>query len=148
MKLTLIFTDFPASGCNYLDARLTFRRATSTGHLEICDEVGQWSVVCGNSQISVDNVRVICNQLGFDPNFVQSNNLPDSTSVLNIGRPITPVILALECTGSESSLTTCPQNDITGEPLAKLCSSLEIQCGGKFQNVNLGIKFQLLFLIF
>ena len=136
-------TDFPASDCNYLDARLTFRRAKSTGHLEICNREGQWSVVCGSSLISVDNVRVICNQLGFDPNFVISNNLPQSTSVLNIGRPIINVISGLGCRGNESNLTACPrikvpssvpgtfQKRLAAEPVPITCSSLEIQCGGK-----------------
>ena len=139
-NLIVYFTDFPATGCNYLDARLTFRRATSTGHLEICNEVGQWSVVCGNSQISVDNVRVICNQLGFDPNFVRSNNLPQSTSVLNLGRPITSILSAqIFCSGNESNLIDCDILDsLPGSPgkrqaiLPVTCSSLELQCGGEY----------------
>ena len=132
------FTDFPATGCNFLDARLTFRRANSTGHLEICNEVGQWSVVCGSSQISVDNVRVICNQLGFDPDFVRSNNLPQSTSVLNVDRPITLILSAqISCSGNESDLIDCDILDsVPGKRQAILpvtCSSLELQCGGEYR---------------
>ena len=139
------FTDFPATGCNFLDARLTFRRANSTGHLEICNEFGQWSVVCGSSQISVNNVRVICNQLGFDPNFVRSNNLPQSTSVLNVGRPITFILSAqIFCSGNESDLTDCdildslpgsPGKRQAIEPISPVaqCSSLELQCGGEYR---------------
>ena len=143
VEFTFILTDFPASGCNHLDSRLTFRRANSTGHLEICNEVGQWSVVCGNSQISVNNIRVICNQLGFDPNFVRSNNLPQSTAVLNVGRPTISTQLIL-CRGNESNLTACPQlipDNFPGSPgkrqavepiLPVACGSLEIQCGGEY----------------
>ena len=128
--------DSPAGDCKYLDARLTFRRVNSTGHLEICNEVGQWSVVCGSSQISEENARVVCNQLGFDPNFVLSNSLPQSTLVLNVGRPVTSVISALECTGNELNLTACPQTDVSVEPAPEPCSSLEIQCGGKHISVS------------
>ena len=149
-------TDSPISDCNYLNARLTFRRANSTGQLEICNREGQWSVVCGSSLIPVNNLRVICSQLGFDPGFVQSNNLPQSTSVLNIGRPITSIISGLACRGNESDLTACPRievpSNISGnfskrqavEPLPVTCSSLEIQCGGKrtFKTSKLYISMQ------
>ena len=128
-------TDFPASGCNYLDARLTFRSAESTGLLEICNEEGQWSVACGSSLIPLENVMVICNQLGFDPNFIRVDTF-QSNPVL---RPITFAASNLVCGGNESNLTSClltePQDPNPGfqkrlaEPLT--CSSLEIQCGGK-----------------
>ena len=114
--------------------------------------MGQWSVVCGNSLVSVDNIRVVCNQLGFDPDFVRSNNLPQSTSVLNVGRPVTSVISTqLRCRRNDSDLTACPRGPVevpdslpgspgkrqAVEPLlpdSQLpCSSLEIQCGGKYR---------------
>ena len=85
----------------------------------------------------MDNVRVICNQLGFDPNFVGPNNVLQSTSVLNIGRPIINDTSGLGCKGNESNLTACPQIEVsstipgTAGSVPVTCNSLEIQCGGK-----------------
>ena len=137
-------TDYPASGCEFLDARLTFRRAQSTGLLEICNQRGQWSVVCGNNAlIPENNIMVVCSQLGFDPNFVRSVSIP-STSVLNVNRPTSfSVISNSLCGGNESNLTAClriievpSSNPGFNKRLAPIsdfltCSSLEVQCGGK-----------------
>lgn len=95
----------------------------------------------------MDNVRVICNQLGFDPNFVRSNNLAQSTSaLLNIGRPIINVISVLGCRGNESNLTACPLIEVPSafpgalkkrQATERTCNLLEIQCGGKeFHDIN------------
>ena len=141
--VSLYPTDFRVDGCTYLDVRLTFRRAESTGLLEICSEGGRWSVVCGSAPMPQNNIMVACNQLGFDPNFARSFNL-NLTSPLSIGRPVSSTISDLMCRGNESALTGCPKLQPIKTPdktsftkrLAEdedppTCSLLEIQCGGK-----------------
>lgn len=99
--------DYPSSGCKYLDARLTFRRATSNGLLEICDKEEQWSVACADNQISQGTLTVICNQLGYEP-LSRSLRIP-ATPVLINGRPFNsiPTTEGLACRGSEANLAAC-----------------------------------------
>lgn len=139
----LLLTDYPPSGCSYLDARLTFRSAESAGILEICNERGQWSVACADNPLSsLSSITVVCNQLqlGFVRSFVRYLRVP-TMPVLTGGRPFTNVLESLACTERESNLTTCPREPVEPSPgrrkritdgLPSVCRQLtQISCGGE-----------------
>ena len=123
------FTVSPSDNCAYLDARLTFRSAESTGLVEICNEQGQWSVACADNGIPPSAAKVICTQLGFDGNFANLSTVPLSS--LNVGRPLT--FSNLECSGNESTLTTCVSEVPVQPPTSGPGCSFQtrIQCGGE-----------------
>ncbi len=103
-------TDRPRS-CIYLDTRLTFRSADSTGVLEVCNELGQWSTVCADGGLSISDALVACNQLGFDPNFPPNmENVPLNPAPSNGGQPVSFIFAGngLGCRGNEQNLTSCP----------------------------------------
>ena len=104
-----VHTDRPSS-CTYLDTRLTFRSADSTGILEVCNEQGQWSVVCADSSIASGDSRVACNQLGFDPNLSPNvNRVPINPAVSDANQPFSFIFRGngLSCFGMEQNLTSC-----------------------------------------
>ena len=144
-------TEYSPRGCSYLDARLSFRRANSTGYLEICDEEGQWGLACAiaNDIISRDTemTMVICRQLGFNSSVVRSVSISAQELPTTEERQFTFALTSggLSCRGNETNLTSCSQQ--SDEPLAggrkkrviddsterpSVCSSFtEIQCGGE-----------------
>ena len=137
-----------SDNCTYLDARLTFRSAESTGLVEICNEQGQWSVVCADNGVPPTTANVICNQLSFDRNFVNPSQVP----LLNVGRPLTFTLASnLLCNGNESTLTSCfsepiqlpssspgrQKRRIAPEELPSICGfQAQIQCGGEYTHVH------------
>ena len=143
---TYILTDRPSSSCTFLDTRLTFRSADSTGFMEVCDELGQWSTVCGDG-LAPGNAFTACNQLGFDPTFPPNLNIIPLNPPVNDGSQPTSLLFSetgLRCLGTEQNLTSCLGASITtteppplpirrkrivGEPLA--CSTAaRIGCSG------------------
>ena len=143
-------TDRPRS-CTYLDTRLTFRSADSTGILEVCDELGQWSRVCADGSILISDAFVACNQLGFDPSFPPNIDIVPLTTnpaLSDGGQPVSFRFVenSLGCLGTEQNLTSCPGVSMptepppiplrrrrqAGEPLPLTCGSLvRIGCSGK-----------------
>ena len=143
-------TDRPRS-CTYLDTRLTFRSAESTGILEVCNELGQWSRVCADGSISINDTSVACNQLGFDPSFPPNIDIVPLTTnpaLSDGGQPVSFRFAenSLGCQGSEQNLMSCPGASMPTEPppplirrkrqgglpLPLMCGSLiRIGCSGK-----------------
>ena len=139
-------TDRPSS-CTYLDTRLTFRSADSTGILEVCDELGQWSTVCADGGVAFGDASVACNQLGFDSSFPANvGSIPVNPAVISGSQPVSFIFAGngLGCQGTEPNLTSCPgasmttkppplpirRKRIVGEPL--VCGSVaRIGCSGK-----------------
>ena len=141
-------TAYPSEGCSYLDARLSFRRANSTGYLEICDEEGLWSFVCADNTTSTTTAMVVCRQLGFDPTLVRSvraltSVLPQTSEERLFSFDLTSN--GFSCSGNEMNLTSCLVEQETDNVDRKrrnllqdavespsVCNSLtEIQCGGE-----------------
>ena len=140
--------DRPRS-CTYLDTRLTFRSANSTGILEVCNELGQWSRVCADGSISISDVSVACNQLGFDPSPLPNIDivrLSLNPALSNGGQLVSFRFSenSLGCQGSEQNLMSCPGASMPTEPppplirrkrqggLPLTCGSLvRIGCPGK-----------------
>ena len=142
-------TAYPSEGCSYLDVRLSFRRANSTGYLEICDEEGQWSFVCADNTTSTTTAMVVCRQLGFDPTLVRSVSaltsvLPQTSEERLFSFDLTSN--GFSCSGNEINLTSClverETDNVEGRKRRNLlhnadeslsgCNSLtEIQCGGE-----------------
>ena len=111
-------TDRPSS-CTYLDTRLTFRSADSTGILEVCDELGQWSTVCADGGVALGDAFVACNQLGFDSSFPPNvDSIPINPAVISGNQPVSFVLVGngLGCQGTERNLTSCPGASMTTEP--------------------------------
>lgn len=143
--------DFSSSGCTYLDVRLTFRSADSSGILEVCNQRRQWSIACADNQVSQSIAMVACNQLGYNSNFVRSTRIAStSASIVNNGRPsiFLENINGLACTGNETSLANC-LNAVPVEPSPPplgrrkriadddesplVCNLVtRLQCGGKW----------------
>ena len=148
--ISFIHTDRPRS-CTYLNTRLTFRSADSTGILEVCDELGQWSRVCADGGISIGDAIVACNQLGFDPGFppnMDSVPLNTNPALSDGSQPVSFRFAGngLGCQGTEQNLMSCPGASMPteppplpirrkrqgGEPLPLTCGSLSrIGCSGK-----------------
>ena len=125
-------TEYPPRGCSYLDARLSFRGANSTGFLEMGDEEGQWGRASTNDAencqqdqrelglttnddvISRDTVMVICRQLGFNSSVVQSFSISVISLSTIIGDTFTLISVGLSCSGNETNLTSCQhvQSDV------------------------------------
>ena len=135
-------TEYPPRGCSYLDARLSFRRANSTGYLEICSEEGQWGLACTNDVgISRDTAIVICRQLGFNSSVVRSFRISVTELPMSGESQFTFALTSgsFSCRGNETNLMTCQQSDVLGgrkrrgiDIRPSVCRTFtEIQCGGE-----------------
>ena len=97
-------TEYETATCSHLDVRLTFRNASSSGLVEICNKEGMWSIVT-TSILSNNEKTVICRQLGF-MNIFDSNSFTERISeCLSDQREKFDEFL--RCNGDEDSLDEC-----------------------------------------
>ena len=116
-----------------LDVRLTFRTTTSSGLVEICNELGNWSIVCSNKIREVEPI-VICKQLGFS---TQLTNYFTESVPLTLSNHRSRLNEVPKCNGSESSLHECQSSDqfrarrgLVSEGSNTCDSQVGLQCGG------------------
>lgn len=102
-KLIHTCTGYETDDCSYLDVRLTFRTAISSGLVEICNEERNWSIACSNA-FSENEATIICRQLDFNHRYI--NSFTDSVPlILNEQKPRTGEVP--RCKGIETSLAEC-----------------------------------------
>ena len=110
MHITHTHVDYPTTGCSPFDARLIYRRAESTGILEVCNQLGQWSIVCADGSVLPDGAMVACTQLGYmDAIRPYINTEPFNPNLNDGSREITDLLseTGLFCFGNESHLSEC-----------------------------------------
>jgi hypothetical protein len=119
--------EYIETNCSYLDVRLTFRTAASSGLVEVCNENNTWSIACSNT-ISEDEIGVICRQLGFngaDVNQFTKRLIRDEKPRLSE--------FTRECIGNETTLLDCRDG---GEVRSVSDPPCDVQagvlCGGIF----------------
>ena len=124
-------TEYSETNCSYLDVRLTFRTAASSGLVEVCNENHTWSIACSDV-ISEDEVGVICRQLGFNGLFVNQF----TKRIITDDKPRFSE-LARECIGNETTLLDCREwQELGDEARDILDPPCDVQsgvlCGGIF----------------
>ena len=122
-----------------MDARLVYRSAESTGILEVCNELGEWSIVCADVGVSPDGAGVACSQLGYgDLSLAPYISVEQFNRDLNDGSRPTNFLLSetgLFCFGNESHLSECqvPPQEPTPTPPGvrrkRIVEPLPPQCG-------------------
>ena len=93
--------EYNEANCSYLDVRLTFRNAASSGLVEVCNQNNTWSIACLNA-ISEDEVGVICRQLGFNGIVIN-----EFTKRLLVDEKPRFSEFNRECIGNETTLLDC-----------------------------------------
>lgn len=127
-------TEYETANCSYLDVRLTFRNAISSGLVEICNMEGMWSIATTN-MLNTNEKTVICRQLGF-MNFFDSNSFTERISE-HLSNQREKFDEFLHCNGNENSLDECPLIDLRKKRgLVTVDTSLSnlqvgLTCGGK-----------------
>ena len=146
MNLHIIcFTGYEAGNCSYLDVRLTFRSADSSGLVEICNDEGVWSIAC-SSAFEEDEKAVACRQLGFNAPIY----FADLESIVIPHTETKPTFSEnLNCGNEETSLVQClffggrrrkrGLNDIS--PIGETtCNQASVKCGGNCSSYNVIYK--------
>ena len=119
-----------------MDVRIVYRdQNNATGNLEICYE-HTWMPVC-SEQFSSSDLQVTCRAMGYpgDEDIFQRG-----VSYLNVSWQHFPA--KLNCNGSERNLSGCP----TSLTSVSQCSSVRIQCSGKYLLIRLFINIQYVFI--
>lgn len=126
-----VYTD---TNCAEFDARLSYReQSNATGNLEICLN-NTWNSVANcfgdNIQDIQDVIEVACRSLGFN-DFDGTNLSPAIIPALPTTIAEAPLATSLSCSGSETHLSECEENQQDEE---RICSALpiRIECLGKY----------------
>ena len=124
-----LYTEYETenSNCSYLDVRLTFRSANSSGLVEICNDEGVWSIACRET-LDEDEKAVLCRQLGFS---TPTNSFREFIpSQLSETRPKFKENLI--CSSEEKSLVECQFHQAReGREVSTTCNyQAGVYCGG------------------
>ena len=114
-----IYITIDYTNCSHGDIKLTGGKSNNEGDVQICVN-GTWGYICSLTWYNINNINVLCKQLGYTTtpckinklllNFCKQNigNSNSSTNFFGGSQDIAPIVIdEIYCTGNEASLTEC-----------------------------------------